>query len=123
MRRLLPAPVSLAAQRSAQAAGLEPDAAEKSDTGHELSWFAWVSLQVAAACLYMWCRQNQKMLMLIDFSDQLTVNIYELGAVFLQLLKLLHLSEHPTFTVPIDPSLYLGRFAEQLELGDKKQVR
>ncbi|KAF5462797.1 hypothetical protein F2P56_018774 [Juglans regia] len=51
--------------------------------------------QVAAACLYIACR-------------------YVLGAVFLQLCQLLSLGEHPTIVKPVDPSLYIPRFAEKL---------
>ncbi len=41
-------------------------------------------LQVAATCLYIVCRQEKKPYMLIDFSDHLSVNVYTLGAVYLQ---------------------------------------
>jgi len=47
--------------------------------------------QVAAACLYLVCRQDKKPFLLIDFSDALQVNVFTLGAVFLQLAKLLRL--------------------------------
>ena len=40
--------------------------------------------QVAATCLYIVCRQERKPYMLIDFSDHLSVNVYTLGAVYLQ---------------------------------------
>ena len=40
--------------------------------------------QVAAACLYIYCRQETKPYMLIDFSDHLSINVYRLGAVYLQ---------------------------------------
>ncbi|RVW34857.1 Transcription factor IIIB 70 kDa subunit [Vitis vinifera] len=48
--------------------------------------------QVAAACLYIACS-------------------YVLGAVFLQLCKLLSLEEHPIVQKPVDPSLFIHRFA------------
>ena len=53
--------------------------------------------QVAAAALYLVCRQDSKPFLLIDFSDALQVNVFTLGAVFLQLAKLLRLNEHPMF--------------------------
>lgn len=53
--------------------------------------------QVAAACLYLICRQDAKPFLLIDFSDALQVNVFTLGAVFLQLAKLLRITEHPMF--------------------------
>ena len=53
--------------------------------------------QVAAACVYLVCRQDSKPFLLIDFSDALQINVFTLGAVFLQLAKLLRLTEHPMF--------------------------
>ncbi|XP_077232999.1 cyclin/Brf1-like TBP-binding protein isoform X2 [Tasmannia lanceolata] len=74
--------------------------------------------QVSAACLYIACRQNSKPFLLIDFSEYLQINVYILGAVFLQLCKLLRLEEHPIVQKPIDPSLFIHRFTERL-LGQK----
>ena len=59
--------------------------------------------QVAATCLYIVCRQENKPLMLIDFSDHLSVNVFSLGSVYLQLLRLFRLDTYPVFTKPIDP--------------------
>eukprot|EP01018_Ginkgo_biloba_P027487 Gb_34247 [translate_table: standard] len=70
--------------------------------------------QVAAACLYIVCRQEQKPFLLIDFSDILQINVYVLGAVFLQLCKLLRLELHPIIQKPVDPSLFIHRFADRL---------
>ncbi|XP_042960702.1 transcription factor IIIB 60 kDa subunit-like isoform X5 [Carya illinoinensis] len=71
--------------------------------------------QVAAACLYIACRvaRDPKPFLLIDFSEFLGINVYVLGAVFLQLCQLLSLGEHPTIVKPVDPSLYIPRFAER----------
>jgi transcription factor IIIB subunit 2 len=44
------------------------------------------------------------------------VNVYKLGAVYLQLTKLLRIDDHPSLTRPIDPSLYIHRFVEKLEV-------
>lgn len=44
----------------------------------------------------------------------LQVNVYKLGAVYLQLTKLLRIEDHPSLTRPIDPSLYLVRFVKKL---------
>ena len=55
-------------------------------------------LQVAAACLYIFCRQERKPFMLIDFSDALQVNVFMLGNVFLQLCKQLRLQQQEAFT-------------------------
>ncbi|GMY37379.1 transcription factor iiib 90 kda subunit [Fagus crenata] len=72
--------------------------------------------QVAAACLYIACRvaRDPKPFLLIDFSEHLAINVYVLGAVFLQLCQLLSLGEHPTIIKPVDPSLYISRFTEKL---------
>ncbi|KNA25564.1 hypothetical protein SOVF_005580 isoform B [Spinacia oleracea] len=66
---------------------------------------------VRAACLYIACRENNKPFLLIEFSEFLRVNVYVLGAVFLQLCKVLHLQEHPIVQKPVDPSLFIHRFA------------
>ena len=55
--------------------------------------------------------------MLIDFADILQTNVYVLGGVFLQLCRLLRLEQHPLMQKPIDPSLFIHRFAGQVELG------
>ncbi|MEW5314508.1 MAG: hypothetical protein WDW38_006002 [Sanguina aurantia] len=79
--------------------------------------------QVAAMCLYIVCRQDRKPFMLIDFSDHLSVNLFTLGSVYLQLIKLFRLESHPAFTKPIDPSMYMHRFVTNLGFGDKAAVR
>nr|XP_010912795.1 transcription factor IIIB 60 kDa subunit isoform X2 [Elaeis guineensis] len=76
---------------------------------------------VAAACLYIACRQTKKAYLLIDFSDYLQINVYVLGAVFLQLCKTLSLVEHPIVQKLIDPSLFIHRFTERL-LGRKNNA-
>uniref|UniRef100_A0A5B7B987 Putative transcription factor IIIB subunit n=1 Tax=Davidia involucrata TaxID=16924 RepID=A0A5B7B987_DAVIN len=70
--------------------------------------------QVEAACLYIACREKKMAFLLIEFSDYLRINVYELGAVFLQLCKLLSLEEHPIVQKPVDPSLFIHRFSERL---------
>eukprot|EP00897_Mesotaenium_endlicherianum_P003478 jgi/Mesen1/3158/ME000184S02223 len=75
--------------------------------------------QVAGACLYIVCRQEKKPYMLIDFSDCLMTNVFVLGAVFLQLCRLLHLEQHPLLQAPIDPSLFIHRFSDRLDFGRK----
>ncbi|CAL9119704.1 unnamed protein product [Musa textilis] len=76
---------------------------------------------VAAACLYIACRQTKKAYLLIDFSDYLQINVYVLGAVFLQLCKTLSLLEHPIVQKLVDPSLFIHRFTERL-LGRKNNA-
>ncbi|CAH9077729.1 unnamed protein product [Cuscuta europaea] len=70
--------------------------------------------QVQAACLYISCRKKKKPFLLIDFSEYLRINVYVLGAVFLQLCKLLSLEEHPIVQTPVDPSLFIHRFTDRL---------
>ncbi|XP_052196391.1 transcription factor IIIB 60 kDa subunit-like isoform X5 [Diospyros lotus] len=72
---------------------------------------------VEATCLYIACRENKKPFLLIDFSDFLKINVYVLGGTFLQLCKLLSLEEHPIVQKPVDPSLFIHRFANRL-FGD-----
>jgi transcription factor IIIB subunit 2 len=77
---------------------------------------------VLAACLYLVCRLDQKPHMLIDFSDALPsdseglpVKVYKLGQTYMQLTRILKIE-----TIPLnDPALYLERFAQQLEFGNK----
>lgn len=78
---------------------------------------------VAAACLYLICRQENKPFFLIDFSDALQVSVFSLGAVFLQLAKLLRLENQPQFTKPVDPSLYIHRFANKMYDRNEELVK
>jgi transcription factor IIIB subunit 2 len=78
--------------------------------------------RVAGACLYIVCRQENHPYMLIDFSDCLQTNVYVLGAVFLQLCQLLRLEQHPIMQKPVDPSLFIHRFADRLNFGKKFHV-
>ncbi|XP_057772903.1 transcription factor IIIB 60 kDa subunit-like isoform X2 [Salvia miltiorrhiza] len=70
--------------------------------------------QVQAACLYIMCRMQKKPYLLIDFSEHLRINVYVLGAVFLQLCKVLRLEENPLIQNLVDPSLFIHRFADRL---------
>ncbi|KAM3266059.1 transcription factor IIIB 70 kDa subunit-like [Capsicum annuum] len=78
--------------------------------------------QVQAACLYIACRENKKPFLLIDFSEYLRINVYVLGAVFLQLCKILHLEDHPIVQKPVDPSLFIHRFTDRLFGGRKPNI-
>lgn len=69
---------------------------------------------VVAACIYMVCRIEGTPHMLLDLSDVVQVNVYELGKTFLKLSSALCIN------IPaIDPCLYIVRFAHHLELADK----
>ncbi|XP_036065756.1 transcription factor IIIB 90 kDa subunit isoform X1 [Oryzias melastigma] len=72
------------------------------------------SSYVIAACLYLVCRTEGTPHMLLDLSDVLQVNVYILGKTFLQLAKELCIN-----APAIDPCLYIPRFAQMLEFGEK----
>ena len=46
------------------------------------------------------------------------MSVFSLGAVFLQLTKLLRLENQPQLTKPVDPSLYIHRFADKMGYAD-----
>ncbi|XP_045790626.1 transcription factor IIIB 90 kDa subunit-like isoform X1 [Trifolium pratense] len=72
------------------------------------------SEHVQAACLYIAFRDKQKPYLLIEFSNCLRTNVYALGAVFLQLCKLLRLQNHPIVQKLVDPSLFISKFTNNL---------
>jgi len=72
------------------------------------------SSHVVAACVYITCRTEGTSHMLIDFSDILQVDVYELGRTYLRLSQALCIN------IPaMDPCLYVMRFAHKLEFGEK----
>ncbi|KAL8510929.1 hypothetical protein ACS0TY_017659 [Phlomoides rotata] len=77
---------------------------------------------VQASCLYISCRVSLKPYLLIDFSEFLRINVYVLGAVFLQICKTLSLVEHDFVQKPVDPSLFIHRFTDRLFNGKNHQV-
>ncbi|WCJ43549.1 Transcription initiation factor IIB [Euphorbia peplus] len=78
--------------------------------------------QVQAACLYIACRENRKPYLLIDFSNYLRINIYVLGAVFLQLCKVLNLTEHAICQQLLDPSIFIHKYTASLSGGKNKDI-
>uniref|UniRef100_A0A1A8MR64 Transcription factor IIIB 90 kDa subunit n=3 Tax=Nothobranchius TaxID=28779 RepID=A0A1A8MR64_9TELE len=72
------------------------------------------SSHVIAACLYLVCRTEGTPHMLLDLSDVLQVNVYVLGRTFLLLARELCIN-----APAIDPCLYIPRFAQMLEFGEK----
>uniref|UniRef100_A0A3B4TLQ2 B-related factor 1 n=1 Tax=Seriola dumerili TaxID=41447 RepID=A0A3B4TLQ2_SERDU len=72
------------------------------------------SSHVIAACLYLVCRTEGTPHMLLDLSDLLQVNVYVLGRTFLVLARELCIN-----APAIDPCLYIPRFAQLLEFGEK----
>ena len=75
------------------------------------------SLQVVAAvCLYIACRVEKKPYLLIDFSDAIQTNMYELGRNYMTIAdRLCLLSIIPL----VDPCLFIRRFCNKLEFGKK----
>ena len=69
---------------------------------------------VIAACIYITCRTETTSHMLLDLSDVMQVNVYELGRTYLKLSSALHIH------IPaIDPCIYIVRFASKLDLAGK----
>ncbi|XP_033338839.1 brf RNA polymerase III subunit [Megalopta genalis] len=67
-----------------------------------------------AACVYITCRTEGTAHMLIDISDVLQICVYELGRTYLRFTQALCIN------IPsADPCLYIMRFANKLEFGDK----
>merc|ERR1711962_77138 len=72
------------------------------------------SSHVIAACVYITCRTESTPHRLIDFSDILQIDVYELGRTYLRLSQALCIN------IPaMDPCVYVMRFAHRLELGEK----
>ncbi|WWC63926.1 uncharacterized protein I303_106531 [Kwoniella dejecticola CBS 10117] len=69
---------------------------------------------IVASCLYLACRIGKDAHMLIDFSERLSINVYELGATYLKLRGILHLPEQMP---EVDPAIYNLRFAHKLDFG------
>ncbi|XP_012270971.1 transcription factor IIIB 90 kDa subunit [Orussus abietinus] len=67
-----------------------------------------------AACVYITCRTEGTAHMLIDISDVLQICVYELGRTYLRFTQALCIN------IPsMDPCLYILRFANKLDFGDK----
>jgi transcription factor IIIB subunit 2 len=71
---------------------------------------------VIAACVYMTCRLELTPHILLDLSDVMQVNVYELGRTYLKLSSILCIN-----IPPIDPCIYILRYAYKLGLGEKSK--
>lgn len=72
---------------------------------------------IYAASVYIACRMEGTMHMLLDVADASEVNAFELGKTYLRMMQTL------TLTVPsLDPSIFLMRFVNSLDFGDKTHV-
>ncbi|XP_016325468.1 transcription factor IIIB 90 kDa subunit-like [Sinocyclocheilus anshuiensis] len=72
------------------------------------------SSHVIAACLYLVCRTEGTPRILLAIYREKKVNVYVLGKTFLVLARELCIS-----APAIDPCLYIPRFAQMLEFGEK----
>jgi transcription factor IIIB subunit 2 len=72
------------------------------------------SQYVISACLYLACRRNTTNHMLMDFADALYVNVFAIGATYLQLIKALKISKIPL----VDPSIFIQRFVNKLHFPE-----
>ncbi|KAG5189775.1 cyclin-like protein [Tribonema minus] len=77
------------------------------------------TVNVIAACLFIVARQNRLPMMLLDISDAVRVNVFELGQTFLRLFRILSLQTNMHI---VDPSLLINKYVERLNLGVKKNV-
>ncbi|KAK9056090.1 hypothetical protein SSX86_027178 [Deinandra increscens subsp. villosa] len=81
---------------------------------------------VAMACLYVACREMEKPFLLIEFSADVGVSVYEFSTMYLQLCKLLGLQDRPFVHKPVDPSLFMCRSSGLpqivLKAGNQKKV-
>lgn len=69
---------------------------------------------VYAACLYVSCRRHKTSHMLVDFAQFMNASVFVLGGAVLKLSQVLNMK------LPIiDPSLYMHRFAADMELGSQ----
>ncbi|VVC32703.1 Transcription factor TFIIB,Cyclin-like,Transcription factor TFIIB, cyclin-like domain,Brf1 [Cinara cedri] len=72
---------------------------------------------IYAASVYIACRMEGTMHMLLDVADASEVNAFELGKTYLRMMQTL------TLSVPsLDPSIFLMRFVNSLDFGDKTHV-
>lgn len=85
------------------------------------------SKYVTCACLYLGCRMQPTPHMIMEFASFLRVNVYVLGNTYTQLLRLLRPmfgQEQLRRVSSIDPSLYIVKFVNRLNLtgSDAKRV-
>ncbi|KAM0800411.1 hypothetical protein BDR22DRAFT_778606, partial [Usnea florida] len=76
---------------------------------------------VAAVALYIACRvqTHPNTFMLIDFSDILGLNVFNLGHVYTKFLQFLAFNSNGYIVQPINPEDLILRFAQRLEFGNE----
>jgi len=65
-------------------------------------------------CVYVVCRYKKAPYLLIDFSEIVQTQLNKLGAIFLKIVRDLNI-----FLPIIDPSLFVHKFATNLQFGNK----
>jgi transcription factor IIIB subunit 2 len=75
---------------------------------------------VAAACLYTACRLEKTSHLLLDFSEVLKEDVFVIGSCFMHLILKLEWNDSKILP-PVEPWLYVRRFASKLEFGAKTQ--
>lgn len=72
---------------------------------------------IVGAILYLACRKNKTSHLLIDFSEVLRINLFIIGSLYIKLVKLLGIDDIKI----IDPSLYMHRFCNKFNFGNKSK--
>ena len=67
----------------------------------------------------MACRIKKQPLLLIDFMDAFNVDMFKIAELFKIFSKQIPLRDDEHITV-IDPSIFISKFCEKLEFGDKE---
>ena len=76
------------------------------------------SARVMAVALYIACRMQKSPFLLVDFSDYLGLDLFQLGKYFLKILALLKLLNRQ---IPlVDPLFYIQRYCGKLGFEDRK---
>nr|UXY86727.1 TFIIB related factor hBRF [Cryptomonas paramecium] len=74
-------------------------------------------LTTCICCVYVVCRYKKAPYLLVDFSEIVQTQLNKLGAVFLKIIRDLNI-----FLPIIDPSLFVHKFATNLQFGNKTNV-
>lgn len=75
-------------------------------------------LYTLSACIYISCRQEGSPHMLIDFSNILRIDMYQIGKVYLKIKNTFNINNSSLELY----TLYLHRFVEQLQFKNKKSI-
>ncbi|KAL1818866.1 hypothetical protein DCAR_0415095 [Daucus carota subsp. sativus] len=70
--------------------------------------------KVGACCLYIACLLNRVPVLLFRFSVELGVNVYELGAEYLRLCRVLGFKLSSFVQKAVDPSLFIHRYVGEM---------